>query len=339
MLLKLRNILLCGRRSIFVAFFPVALFWTVVVGFWHWELRPDNSQCAESRASACKDAECIAFRRLLAENWPFDKPRAAVVMLVSQRVLLPSSSSANTTLFGAFAQHFDTNFNDAYNYPVIVFFEPDKVNEAARNHMRASTRSTLFFQRVEFKLPLHIDETLISAQCGGLQGFGFDYRHMCRFQAVQIYQEPIIDTEELEYVLRLDDDSMFTRPVGYDMFRFMRDRKLHYGYALLSVDSLSCIVGLEQAVRRYKKLRLITPGFDWQLPSIIYNNFEISSSSFWRSTAYRNFTDYIDRLGGIYYYRWGDAPIKSLAVALLLQRNVTHQFSDVGYMHQGIKNN
>lgn len=41
----------------------------------------------------------------------------------------------------------------------------------------------------------------------------------------------------------------------------------------------------------------------------------------------------LDRLGGIYYKRWGDAPIKSLGLALSLDLSEVHCFSDLAYTH------
>ena len=43
------------------------------------------------------------------------------------------------------------------------------------------------------------------------------YKHMCRFQSILIYQQPII--AELEYKFRLDDDSLVTSLIEYDIFR------------------------------------------------------------------------------------------------------------------------
>ena len=52
------------------------------------------------------------------------------------------------------------------------------------------------------------------------------------------------------------------------------------------------------------------------------------------SSAYKDFVDYIDHVGGIYKFRWGDASIKTIAVTLFVQKNVTHQFNAIGYQHQ-----
>ena len=70
-----------------------------------------------------------------------------------------------------------------------------------------------------------------------------------------------------------------------------------------------------------------------------YNNFEVSALSLWRSPDYQHYIEYVDSLGGIYYYRWGDAPIKSLAVALFVPSTKIHQFTDVPYQHRRLVNN
>jgi len=73
---------------------------------------------------------------------------------------------------------------------------------------------------------------------------------------------------------------------------------------------------------------------------MFYNNFEISALSLWTSQQYQDYIDYIDLLGGIYYHRWGDAPIKTIAVTLFLRKEETHLFTNVSYKHttKGFRN-
>jgi alpha 1,2-mannosyltransferase len=71
----------------------------------------------------------------------------------------------------------------------------------------------------------------------------------------------------------------------------------------------------------------------WRRTKIFYNNFEISATSIWTSTGYQQYVDYIDRRGGIYYVRWGDAPIKTIGITLFVDQNKTHLFKDIGYRH------
>jgi alpha 1,2-mannosyltransferase len=43
--------------------------------------------------------------------------------------------------------------------------------------------------------------------------------------------------------------------------------------------------------------------------------------------------DYLDKAGGFFYERWGDAPVHSIAVAMFLKPEEVHFFNDIGYRH------
>lgn len=67
--------------------------------------------------------------------------------------------------------------------------------------------------------------------------------------------------------------------------------------------------------------------------SLVWSNFEIADLDFFRSDAYNTFFNYLDTSGKFYYERWGDAPVHSIAVALLLPRSQLHFFGEIGYFH------
>ena len=183
-------------------------------------------------------------------------------------------------------------------------------------------------QVVHFDIPSFINLSAVPKRiCRKTIG----YRHMCRFHAKSIYEQPIL--VGLQYVWRLDDDSYVTRPISYDVFRLMQDRRILYGFERVVDDLRSCVVGLWSAVNDYKRKRAIRSHFDLPRDRIFWNNFELSDVDFWRSPEYRDYIDYIDRTGGIYYHRWGDAPIKTLAVTLFVPKNRTHHFKDIAYKH------
>ena len=100
-------------------------------------------------------------------------------------------------------------------------------------------------------------------------------------------------------------------------------------------DSHDCTKGLWEGTKRYITQNAIKPTYfdEWEAPRMFYNNFEISALSLWLSAEYRAFIEYIDQLGGIYYYRWGDAPIKGLALSLFVEWQHVHYFEDIGYQH------
>jgi mannosyltransferase len=68
-----------------------------------------------------------------------------------------------------------------------------------------------------------------------------------------------------------------------------------------------------------------------------WSNFEIADMDFFRSEGYTRLFGYLDEEGGFYYERWGNTPVHSLAVAMLLQPKEVHHFSDFGYVHGGLQ--
>lgn len=64
-----------------------------------------------------------------------------------------------------------------------------------------------------------------------------------------------------------------------------------------------------------------------------WTNFEIASLELWRSNDYLKLFNYLDRQGGFFYERWGDAPVHSIAASLMLRKEDFHFFNDIGYRH------
>ncbi|CEL03291.1 Putative Mannosyltransferase [Aspergillus calidoustus] len=68
-----------------------------------------------------------------------------------------------------------------------------------------------------------------------------------------------------------------------------------------------------------------------------WSNFEIARLDFFRSKEYEDFFEMMDRSGGFWMERWGDAPIHSLAAGILLSPSDIHYFRDFGYRHTTIQ--
>lgn len=47
-----------------------------------------------------------------------------------------------------------------------------------------------------------------------------------------------------------------------------------------------------------------------------------------------DYFEYLDKAGGFYYERWGDAPVHSIAAALFARKDQIHFFQDIGYRHE-----
>lgn len=68
-----------------------------------------------------------------------------------------------------------------------------------------------------------------------------------------------------------------------------------------------------------------------------WSNFEIARLDWFRSKEYQDFFEMMDRSGGFWMERWGDAPIHSLAAGVLLGPGDIHYFRDLGYRHTTIQ--
>ncbi|MCJ1235392.1 alpha-1,2-mannosyltransferase (Kre5), partial [Varicellaria rhodocarpa] len=68
-----------------------------------------------------------------------------------------------------------------------------------------------------------------------------------------------------------------------------------------------------------------------------WSNFEIARLDWFRSKEYNEFFEMMDRSGGFWMERWGDAPIHSLAAGALLSPKDIHYFRDFGYRHTTIQ--
>ena len=275
-----------------------------------------------SNTSSCQN-DCIRLKNLFT-NWPKSKPKALIYYLTRVSRLPQLKQSLESV---------DKNFNHVYHYPIVIFHESDLTSSIPI--IRGWTNSLLYFQLVTFSVPDFLPKPVVQdIPCRSTIG----YRHMCRFNAKLVYEHPIM--QWADFVWRLDDESLLTKTVTYDVFDFMSDNNILYGYVWEHRDAMNCVTDLWNATERYILQHNIPPNAfpEWKSPKLYYNNFEISSMALWRSQEYRSFIDYIDQLGGIYYHRWGDAPIKGIAVSLFVPKNKMYHFKDISYQHNTFSN-
>lgn len=266
----------------------------------------------------------------------YEKPVKAVV------VYLARSKPKDIAELKLSLSLLDVNFNDKFKYPVIIFHED--INENLMKKIREATRSKVQFEKVRFEIPDFLNKEKIpefiyvDGDC-----FSIGYRHMCRFFSGIIFQHPAL--KEYDYYWRLDTDSFLLDKINYDVFQFMQERDLEYGYIDIFKDEPAS-KGLWDTTKKYIEDNNIKPKFLHKFMSngvwdrsYYYTNFEISKLDFWRSDEFISFFNYLDRSGGIYKYRWGDHVIHLLAVSMFVSEDHVHKFSDIAYQHQGFINN
>ncbi|KAJ2464842.1 alpha 1,2-mannosyltransferase 2.4.1, partial [Coemansia sp. RSA 2320] len=169
------------------------------------------------------------------------------------------------------------------------------------------------------------------------------YRHMCRFNSGFFFRHPLLD--ELDWYWRLEPDVEYSCDIDYDPFLYMSRRGIKYGYTIALHEYPETIPNLWATAKDFISLQpefiRHANGMQWLSDDggATYNgchfwsNFEIGSLNFFRSKEYLAYFDYLDRAGGFFYERWGDAPVHAIAAALLLSKEEVHWFEDIGYYH------
>ncbi|AGO12807.1 AaceriACR251Cp [[Ashbya] aceris (nom. inval.)] len=177
------------------------------------------------------------------------------------------------------------------------------------------------------------------------------YRNMCRFNSGFFFRHELLDN--YDYYFRVEPEVAYFCDFPYDPFRIMREHGKKYGFVITLTEYEQTVPTLWQTVREFAMQhpeyvnmdenlhKFVTDGPEnaTSLADLDYNmchfwsNFEIGDLNFFRSPAYLAFFEHLDRSGGFYYERWGDAPVHSLAAALLLRPDEVHHFENIGYYH------
>ena len=170
---------------------------------------------------------------------------------------------------------------------------------------------------------------------------------MCRFNSGFFYQHPLM--QEYDYYWRVEPFTEYYCDVYEDPFTFMRENGKIYGFVMSLYEFVDTIPTLWETMRKFAKLhpeyisknnaahfmvddkRKSLDG-DYNLCHF-WSNFEIADLRFFRSKMYTDYFNYLDKAGGFFYERWGDAPVHSLAATFFLPKTAIHFFDSFGYRH------
>lgn len=211
----------------------------------------------------------------------------------------------------------------------------------------------------EWDTPPFIDEERYAEsirqaiQDGILYGFSRSYRNMCHFNSGFFFRQELVN--KYDYYFRVEPGVEYFCDFQMDPFRFMRENGKKYSFVVSLYEYPNTIPTLWDTVEDFlnaypqhlhenNSIRFITDKepigtHTLDLGPTAYNlchfwsNFEIGDLSFFRSQEYLDFFNFLSNTGGFYYERWGDAPVHSIAAALLLDRDEIHHFEDIGYTH------
>ncbi|KAI1205495.1 glycosyltransferase family 15 protein [Annulohypoxylon truncatum] len=251
-----------------------------------------------------------------------------------------------------------------------VFFNNEEFTEEFKEAVSKATYSRCYFERINeehWGIPDFIDETRfdVGRQFMGSIGVGKawlqSYHHMCRWNAgLFAMEQRLID---YDWFWRVEPGVQFYCDIKYDVFRFMQENNMSYGFNMAILDDARSFPSLWEHTKEFidDNGELIHPNadFNWLLhdpkdhdetlrPATgvnyassdgeynncqFYSNFEIGSLRFFRGEEHQAYFNHLDRAGGFYYERYGDAPVHTLSVNMFLPRTQIWYFRDIGYAH------
>ena len=171
------------------------------------------------------------------------------------------------------------------------------------------------------------------------------YHQMCRWNSGMFYKHPAL--ENYRYYWRVEPKVQFFCDVDYDVFRYMHDYNVTYGYVINLYDAPASIPNLwpvtQQFVASHPSYVAQNNMLGWLTDTRrqdhteeakgystchFWSNFEIGDMEFFRSQKYEDYFNYLDRNGGFFYERWGDAPVHSIALGLFEDAAKVHWYVD-----------
>ncbi|KAI9928393.1 hypothetical protein ASPWEDRAFT_38772 [Aspergillus wentii DTO 134E9] len=176
-----------------------------------------------------------------------------------------------------------------------------------------------------------------------IYGDSESYRHMCRYESGFFFRHPLM--LNYEYYWRVEPSIKLFCDVGFDPFRFMKENNKKYSFVLSLYEYYETIPTLWDSVKSFMSKHpehiaeqnsmgfLSDDGGETYNKCHFWSNFEVGSLEWLRSQQYLDYFDALDKDGGFFYERWGDAPVHSIAAGLLLNKEEIHFFNEIAYYH------
>lgn len=281
--------------------------------------------------------------------------RAALIALVRNEELQGIVSSM---------KQLEDKFNSKFGYDWI-FFNDKPFTKQFKQETKAATESKCTYIHLpasEWDEPEWIDKQkadTLSREMAEKHNVQYadltSYHKMCRWNSGPFFMNHAL--KDYDYYWRVEPNVNYYCSIDYDVFAYMQDNDKDYGFVLNLYDSPHTIKSLwPTTVDFFQKFpQYVHPNNSrqWLIQTSrpdhndytggystchFWSNFEIGSLSFFRSKQYQEYFDYLDRAGGFFYERWGDAPVHSIALALMTDKSRIHWFKDIGYNHVGYSN-
>jgi hypothetical protein len=241
-------------------------------------------------------------------------------------------------------QLLDFNLSDNFTTPLLIMYnnQPDQDNLM---RLANTTRRQMMFLDVSSIFTLFPSgfDTCRTRSSYWRRG-KWNYQIMIRFWFKILFELP--QFKQYEYIMRLDDDSKILG-IWINVFDEMRSKRAVYFANDQDVDLEETLPGtmkLPYIALKYiilnnitvKQPEMIRYGFGDSHILSYFNNFEVMQLEFFRRQDVRQWIEEVDRTNGIFKYRWGDAPLRYITLAIFAETHeVLHRSQyNLSYCHK-----
>tara|TARA_B100000989_G_scaffold298696_1_gene289227 strand:+ start:733 stop:1662 length:930 start_codon:yes stop_codon:yes gene_type:complete len=240
--------------------------------------------------------------------------------------------SARKNLIKDCLKYLDQNYNNKFNYPILIFYHGNIYdNENFRKSIRSINLKTEYrFHKINSRLPSNIKEkdlfwNLDNSYAKSFKG-RIGYLHAITFKINFINY---VQFNEFDYLMVIDDDSWFKGKIEIDLFEQLDRKKGLFATAYTWKNNQRALYSqhnLSNWIRKYIKsndLKVQDKKFREALKTETNNDFlnslnwssgncNIYKKEMFKSSNWGNYNKEFNKIAGGYRYRWGDCEIISL---------------------------
>jgi hypothetical protein len=313
-----------------------------------------------------------------------DRPKAAFIALARN-----SEGAGMVHSILQIEARFNSRKTHRYDW---IFFNNEPFTDEFKAAVTNATASVVYFEQINdkhWRVPEWIDQSRydVGREFQGGIGVGKawlkSYHLMCRWNSGLFALEDRLKNYDWYWRVEPDVSSsptfcscpgsvevltimvyqvQYTCNINYDVFRFMRDNNMAYGFNMAILDDARSFPSLWERTHAFKEHnpqmvdpeadmrwllhktdepdRIIRSGTGYQRTAEdlynncqFYSNFEVGSLAFFRSEEHQAYFQHLDHSGGFFYERYGDAPVHTLSVSMFLPKRRVWFFRDIGYSH------
>ncbi|QPG72830.1 hypothetical protein FOA43_000132 [Brettanomyces nanus] len=253
--------------------------------------------------------------------------------------------------------NYNNRFNSEYRYDW-VFLNDQQFTDEFKKLVKVSVAGHAYFGQIpsqHWSLPNSVDHDTMKENMQKMindpdgappYADSMSYRHMCRFESGFFFKHELL--QKYDYFWRVEPGVKLRCDVNYDLFKYMIDNKYDHGFTISMLEYSKTIPSLFETFRKslvslgLSKLLsdsrnysgfVIDPKNGQYNHCHFWTNFEIGNLNVFRSKEYNQIFNELDKSNGFYYERWGDAPVRSLILSMILVKGKIKRFDEIGYTH------